>query len=196
MTPQEEQECLEHAERVAAAENSPWQPRLVAEAFLPQPVRIGGPWSLGPLTMRGWLALDARRSPFLSGDPIPPEEIPGRIAEVLTAFYGIDHDADDVIEHLPPGETAAAIAAIRALVCSAFATALSMASPIQGGEPGKEDGFGSWLPVWTALRKELGMGKEEAAETPVAQALAMLATARHNEGYTVKGENYRIKEIQ
>lgn len=195
MTPEQEQECLKHAERVAAAENSPWQPRLVSEAFLATTVRVGW-WDLGPLTMRGWLALDARRSPFLSGDPLPPEMVLERLAEAIGILSGQTVTVDDVTREIASGGGPAAIQAVTGICNARFSTSVSMVSPIRGGTPMKEDGFGSWLPIFTALVKELGLSIESALDIAVNQAIALLSTARHNEGYTVAGENYRVREIE
>ena len=98
---------------------------------------------------------------------------------------------------IPPAKAPAAVQALYGLCAARFATGVKMLPPpsLGSGQEIQEDGFGDWLPLYTALVTELGLSPGAALDLAVAQGLGMLATKRHNEGYSVAGQNYRVREL-
>ena len=195
MSEAEDQELLEFAQEIADVTRSPWQPRAVAEVFTRKPVQVG-PWRLGQLTMRGWIALDAVRSPFLNLERIPVDKVPERLAEAIAALTGEAVTADTVIDAVPPSEAQAAVEALFDLCGERFSCGVKLKPPkhLEGGPEISEDGFGSWGPLLACLVKEMGMSRIDALDAPASQATALVMFARHNEGYRVEGPNYRHRE--
>ena len=191
-----EQELLEFAQEIANVSRSPWQPCVLAEAFTRQPVKVG-PWQLGQLTLRGWIALDVVRSPFLNLDSFPLEDVPERLAQAITALTGELVTAETIIAELPPVKAQSAVQALYALCAERFSCGVKIKPPkhLEGGLEIPEDGMGDWGPQLVCLMKELGMSRMEALDTPASQAMALIVLNRHNEGYRVEGQNYRMREL-
>jgi len=163
-------------EELAAAEASPWQPSCIAHAFGRRP-RFD-------FTMQTWIDLDRVHSPLLQGDL--PEEI-----EQL-------HDAVDAFKCGPlrvePEAAREMAEAMLAEINRGFGLILKMQRPA-GASATSADGFGSFLPVLTALISQLGLSRADALITPVGQAFALLATHRHNEGWMPTGTPYAQREV-
>jgi hypothetical protein len=212
-TEKEWKELEDFAAESAAVMGTRWQPELVSAAFTRPPLLIihgpiedpkrpgyqQRPWRVGPMTMRLWIELDACRSPFLAAQDVPMAEFPQRLATALSIFTGEAISAADVMREMR-GDKAVAVAQEIAERCTEiFRLFVEMELPDTNGTPAKphhEDGFGSWLPLLAAIIEKLRLKPEEAMEMPVAQAVAILQAMKKNEGYRVKGANYRSRELE
>lgn len=196
MTEDEELQGMSAA--LAAADNDPWSPRCVAEAFVPESLVIG-PWSIGPLTMRGWLCLDKARSPFVTG--VFPEEVEARVGALCAAISilaGVRVGVEDLRGAVSAEEALKAELMVCAWINNSFATALPMHRPARPGEEvppaAREHGFGWWIKVLTKLISELHQPLPSALEMPLGQAFALLAVQALLDGCEPRELNYRERE--
>lgn len=176
MTPAEEQHLRAWSAELAGAEQSPWEPRCVARAFASAPGAL-------VLTMQGWIDLDAARSPLLSGGL--PETV-----EDLTA--AVDAFGLQPFEADPELALAFAQDALDA-VNRAFEAQIRMRAAGATGST-LSGGFGDWLPILSCLIAQLGMTRLDALSTPVAQAFAIIAGHRHNQGGIVADATYAQRD--
>ena len=191
---QAEQELIDAAREFAQNAHTRWQPRLVVETFArPVPIRIGS-YAVGPLTLRGWLALDAARSPFLNGETFSVDELPERLADALAALTGTPVSAGEVMERIPPAEVPAAIQALYALCSARFVAFLNMVPPGEPGELRPDDGFGECLPLHAAFVTQLNLTPDAALDLPIDRGVMLLNAKRHNDGWRAEGVNYRDRD--
>ncbi len=189
------------AEEVAAAAQSPWQPRCIAAAFSVQggAHRVGR-LTLQPLTMQGWIDLDAARSWYLGGTPDPEPGDTARLEQLAQVVSVLAGEPVSVVELLArkPDEAIALHEAAQAILNAATSTMLSMRPPVERREShgGGDDGFGVWLIVLGSLIAEVGLTRAEALATPVAQAHALIATVRRANGWRVSGGGYKMKNLE
>lgn len=180
------------SDAMAAAHASPWEPRCITEAFLPTPETLAG-IPLHPLTMRGWLALDRARSPFLSGEwagLCDDEALSALLAAVRVLSGRSDLSADALRGLMTPEQAVAAVNQILGIVRRAFRTRLRMAWRWSKETPARRDPeMGSWLPTLTELIT-LGMSRDQALDCPVDQAYALIAGAKALEGAEVEGPTW------
>ena len=164
---------------IAGALRSPWEPRCVARAF----VLCHAPAAI-VLTMQAWIDLDALRSELLQGG------VPETFADLraAAAVFGLD------VEALTPEEGADVARAMQRACMEAFALSLPMQAP--GAEGATEpDGFGAWLPLYACLVTQCGLSLAEARSCPVGEAYALTAALRRNQGWTVAGEAYALRDV-
>lgn len=179
MTEAEAQELREMGAEITGALQCPWQPRTIARAFA---TRKEGEVVF---TMQRWIDLDAVRSPLLIG------QAPKTETELRDAFevFGLDLD----------GATAEDIARIvRVLqreIDDSFAAHLPM-DPPEAGEPGSNDGFGDWAPIFAALVTQCRLSLAEALAIPVAAASVLLAAHRSNQRWRPTGTPYALRDIE
>jgi hypothetical protein len=189
MTDTEEQELRELSRSLAQAETGAWEPRCIARAF-----GMHGSNRL-VLTMQGWIDLELARSPLLSLQiPSGPDAVE-QLGAALDAF-GIG--AMD----LTPAEAVALAEQMIDAVQEAFSTTLRMTPPMMppGGassaSPQGDGGYGTWLPLFAALVAQCGLSPDAAKALPVAQAYALLAAHRANQGWEPAGMTYRQRDAQ
>jgi hypothetical protein len=183
MTDAEEKELRDWSTQIAGAEQQPWQPLLVSNAFSSRR-------EFPALTMQGWIDLDAARSPFLHGEwPEDADGIAGALADAARALKMPDGKWQSA------WEAARLTLDVRRAVNEAFSTVLRMRPPGEAAPDRGDDGLGNWLPVLACLISQLRMSESAALGLPVARAFALIAGHRFNEGWTVTGENYRLREV-
>lgn len=170
---------VEEANALAEAANSPWEPRCISDAFAPSTRTFS-------LTIQAWVALDAIRSPVLFGRaPETQEEF-----SLALAAFGLE-----------PGQalTAEEAAVLAADMCDAvvagFSTVLPMRSSESSGSSMMGDGFGRWLPIFACLVVQCGLSPADANAMPVAQAYALLAAMRRNQGWKEAGTPYNLRDL-
>jgi len=182
MTDSEEQDLLALANALAEAETSPWQPSCICAAFARSPGRL-------VLTMQGWIDLEAARSPLLEGKPIDADDADGQLTAAVNAF-----DLGELLTE--PEDRDALVEAMLEAVVRAFSTRIAMCDPGKTGGSSTADGFGEWLPIYTCLTEQMGKSEERAMAYPVAQAFAVIAGHRHNQGLQVVGMTYAQRDIE
>jgi hypothetical protein len=186
MTAEDEQDLRELQAELVSAEQSPWQPRCVARAF-----RSAAPEEPFVFTMQTWIELDAVQSPFLHGRlPEAEDELWAKFEEAFAAF-GFDGTTPEKCS----GEDLVLIGRkiIRAIT-HGFSTKLELV-PLERSRQSPENGLGGWLPVMACLKAQLGFLWAEAKALPVAQAYALIAAHRCNEGREVAGETYALRDV-
>jgi len=181
MTAEEEQNLRALGADLAGAEQSPWQPRVVCRAFARVPGAL-------VLTMQGWIDLEAARSPLLEGSLPDADDADGQLTRAVDAF-GLGPLVAE------PGERDLLVVAMLDAVFAAFETRLAMRAPGPESSPLAPGGFGAWLPVLACLIAQLGMSRPDALATPVAQAFALIAAHRHNQGWHVTEATYAQRDI-
>lgn len=173
MTEAEEQQLREMGADLATAARSPWEPRCVARAFASS--RPGGL----VLTMQQWIDLDSIQSPLLVHQPFESDE---QLADSLAIF-------GKALHLLGPEEAARLTLGMEETVDEAFAMALQMRHPEAKGNA-RDDGFGTWLPVYGMLVAECGVDPNAALRLDVGRAFALIAVTRRNQGWDVAGIGY------
>lgn len=187
LKPEDEQELRELQAELVAAEGSPWQPRCVARAF-----RRRAAEAPFVLTMQGWIDLDAAESPVLLG--VLPEgdgRLLERFEEALAAF-GFEGTTPEACE---PEELVLLGRKMVRAVWEGFSTQCELARPDGARPAGVDHGMGRWLPILACLIGQLGLTMREALDLPVAQAFALIAAHRCNEGWQVAGETYAMRDV-
>lgn len=164
---------------IAEVENSPWEPRCIAVAFAPSARTF-------VLTMQSWIALDAIQSPVLLGSA---PETQGELVLAMGAF-GLE-----ATEPLTPEEAAVLAADMCEAVALGFSTVMPM-RPDEGSSSTPHDGFGRWLPIFACLVVQCGLSIAEANALPVAQAHALLAAMRRNQGWREIGTPYNLRDME
>jgi hypothetical protein len=184
MNDEELKDLRELGQEVAGAMQSPWEPACVAKAFASQDSRfsIAGNSRL-VLTMQVWMDLSAIHSPILLG------ELPGTGEELEGAAEAFGASAQD----LSPAEAMDLACAMRRCVGEAFAMQLPMKRP-GAVDDGQEGGFGEWLPIYACLVTEIGIPRGEARAMDVREVFALIAAMRWNQGWSVAGEPYALRE--
>ena len=184
MTAQDEQDLKELQAELVQADQSPWEPRCVAAAFCTTDARF-------VLTMQGWIDLEAAESPFLLGN-LPPAEV--ALDHFRLAFAAFGH-VRTTPEDCDPEE----LVAIGRMMLRAISAGFSMRAEIDPPEGCKkaagDNGLGEWLPIVACLKSQLGFSLSEALALPVAQAFALVAGHRCNEGWSVSRETYAHRDI-
>lgn len=180
MTEIEAQNLHSLAADLAAAEQSPWQPRCIARAFATP--RAGAV----VFTMQTWIDLDGASSPLLEGQ-LP--ETTEQISDAVDAF-GCGPVDLSVEEALGLGLM------MREAIEEAFAMSLPMSPPDDGdGAVSLSGGCGDWLPIYAALVAQLGLSRADARATPVGEAFALLAADKRNRGWHPTGATYAQRDV-
>jgi hypothetical protein len=186
MNPKDEQELRELQAELVAAERSPWQPQCVARAF--RSAAAGEPFVL---TMQAWIDLDAARSPFLLGRLPEAEEAFFRFEQAFAIFghrgtTPEDCDGDELV-------------LLGRKMIDAILEAFSMRvrlEPPEGFSPkAVNNGMGEWLPIMTCLVSQLGFTLAAARMLSVAEAFALIAAHRCNQGWSVASESYAQRDV-
>lgn len=173
---------------LVATEESPWQPRCVGRAFCSD--AVAGEFVF---SMQVWIDLDAMQSPFLLGE-IPEVEVAWvEFEKAFRAFgyFGTTPEACD-----PEG-----LVLIGRKMIGVIAEGFAMRVPLDVPEGSSAvkvaaNGFGDWLPLLTCLKSQMGFGWAEALELPVGQVYALIAAHRCNEGWSVSGETYALRDVE
>ncbi len=165
---------------LAGAEQSRWEPRCVCRAFGRAPGRL-------VLTMQGWIDLHAVCSPLLEGQLPDGDDLEHQLSAAVDAF-----DLGPL--EVTPEEAYELGMAMLNAVNAAFETQLKMRPPgeSQAQAPG---GFGNFLPILACLIAQLGMSRADALATPVAQAFALIAAHRRNQGWLVTDASYAQRDV-
>jgi hypothetical protein len=175
MTNPEDKALLEMSAELTAAKASPWEPRCIAHAFARQDAQ--------PIdfTMQAWIELEAMRSPLLQG------ELPEDLEDLEDALNAVGQSAKDL-------DSAQAIDvghAVIVVISEAFAMALPMKEPgAETQETEGPDGFGTWLPIFACLVTQCGLSPADARALRVAEAYALIAAHRRNQGWNEAGQPY------
>jgi hypothetical protein len=172
-------ELLEFGRDISEAMNGKWQPRCISNAFATHAA------TRFTLTMQAWIDLDAVRSRLLEGG------LPATMGELGDALQAFGYRQEVEISAIEAAEMAHEM---RAAVDAGFATSLAMSAP-EKTETAKGDGFGSWLPIVACLVSQLGISPREVGPLPVAQALALIAATRRNQGWTEAGTPYALRNL-
>ena len=180
MTEAEEQELREECNALAQAEQSPWEPRCVARAFMsPAPGAL-------VLTMQRWIDLEAVKSPLLLGRLPDGDDL---VAQMSAAVHAFDLGAMEVT----PAELLELAEAMLDAVREAFAMNIKMRAPGASGL-GAASGFGLALPILACLLSELHLSRLDALATPVCQAFGLIAGHRSNQGWTALDATYAQRD--
>ena len=182
MTDLEEQELRDLAGEITGALHSTWEPACLARAFATPPRA-----SIA-LTMQGWIDLDHLRSPLLLGRPFLAldDDAIMKTAEVFGLSFD-DLNAEDI---------ARCAIAIERAVADAFALGLEMRAPGGDAAAAADDGFGAWLPVFAFLVAQCRIAPAEAMALRVDQAFALMAAVRRNQGWSVAGLPYALRDLE
>lgn len=187
MTSQDEQDLRELQGELLGAERSPWQPRIVARAF--RSALAEDPFVF---TMQAWIDLSAAESPFLLGRlPEGDERLLERFVEAfeIFGFKGTTPEDCNGEELVLIGRTI-----VRA-IDDGFSTEVALAGPDGARAAGSSNGMGRWLPILACLVSQIGLTPAAALALPVAQAFALIAAHRCNEGWSVAGETYAMRDV-
>lgn len=180
-SPQELEELRKLSGDIAANEKSPWQPSCISAAFATVQRAF-------VFTMQAWINLDFVRSPILHGKLPVEGDVLHQLSDAVDAF-----DAGP-FNDISPEEAIALGELMLEEVNRGFGMVLKMNPPAGMRAGGSDDGFGSWLPVLTCLISELEMRESDALATHVGQAFALIATYRHNQGWTCGGISYAQRD--
>lgn len=178
MTEAEHQQLRELSNEIAEIEKSAWQPSCIARAFAP-------PAGAFTFTMQVWIALDLARSPLLEYEPLL------ELTDFEAALKAFGYP---VPEELTAAESVILGEDMLAAVREGFSSALRMDPPGES-ESLDIDGFGPWLPIFTALITQCNHTRLDALACPVAQAFQILAAAKHNLGWRSRGTPYALRDI-
>ena len=192
MTEQDEKDLRELQAEIGAAEKSPWEPHCVAAAFCSE-----ASGAAFVLTMQAWIDLEAERSPFLRGILPGAEdesEWDGVMCEYDAAFRAFGHRGTTP-EKLEPDELLSLGMAILRVLKEAFAMRVALAPPEGGLAQAADSGMGNWLAIMACLVGQMGFGRVDALNTPVAQAFALIAAHRVNFGWRVVDEPYALRGV-
>lgn len=179
MTDAEAQQLRALGDALADAEQSRWEPRCVTRAFASADGALA-------LTMQGWIDLEAVRSPLLQFQ-LPDGDDTIEQYQAAARAFGLPE-----MEVTPEGLLALGklmLAAMRA----AFEPRLAMREAGAEGAGGA-GGFGVWLPILACLVAQLGLSRVDALQTPVAQACALIAGHRCNQGWELTGPSYAQRD--
>ncbi len=185
MTDQDKQDLQELQAELVAVETAPWQPRCVSEEF-----RI----AVDPFvfTMQTWIDLEAAHSPFLLGE-LP--EAKDAVEEFETAFRAFGHEETTPEECDPEGLVLLGRRML-AVIASGFSMRLNLEPPDGFSKVTQDNGMGDWLPVLACLKSQLGFSLAEALRLRVGQAFALMSAHRCNEGWSVSGESYLLRDVE
>ena len=185
MNAQDEQDLRELQAELVTASASPWEPRCVARAFR----RSEQPFVF---TMQTWIDLDAARSPFLL---LQLPEAETAVEEFEVAFRAFGHfptrpDRCEPEELILLGEK------LIGVIREGFSMRVKLTPPEgQKSDAGIENGLGVWLPILGCLVSQVGIAPDAAMRLPVAQAFALTAAHRCNQGWNVGGETYEHRDV-
>ncbi len=185
MTAEDEQDLRDMQAELVATERSPWEPRCVARAF-----RTGE--SPFVFTMQTWIDLDAATSPFLLGR-LPDDK--DYLAQFEVAFSAFGHvattpEACDEEELVLLGNK------MILTIARGFSMRLNLTPPEGFEAAGANNGIGEWLPILACLKGQLDFSLAEALSLDVGQAFGLLAGHRCNQGWSVSGENYSLRDVE
>ncbi|MEO8204875.1 MAG: hypothetical protein ABI615_01750 [Chthoniobacterales bacterium] len=187
MNASDEIELRELQHELLASGQSPWEPQCVARAFCS--TAAGEPFVF---TMQAWIDLEAAQSPLLQGT-LPPGET--ALDDFATAFRAFGH-RDTTPENCEPEELVLLGHKMIRAIREAFAMRLSLEPPDGSAKKSAiaDSGMGFWLPVFSCLTSQLGFSRADALATPVPQAFALIASHRVNQGWSVAGETYALRD--
>ena len=194
MTSAEEQKLLAMGNALATV--SPWQPVCVREALLACGRTVNG-FALRDVTLRMWLQLEAVRSPVIRAEWSADDLLNlGPLKLALAILTGREVTSDELMLRVPPGEFQAFKDALCAHVESSFVTSLKMGPPrLSDGTPAatRKGGWGWLLPLYYRLRA-IGMGRDAALDTPLAEAFALRCVAQWFDGWDPEEADYSQRE--
>lgn len=185
MTEEDKADLREMQAELVGAQSSPWEPRCVARAFRTD----DDPFVF---TMHAWIDLDAVQSPFLIYRQPEAEEA---LWDFGAAFAAFGH-RETTPEACEPDELLALGEKMIRKIREGFAMHVRLAPPVGEREVTGDNGLGNWLPILACLKAQLGFSLAEALALPVGQAYALIAAHRCNEGRTVAGETYALRDVQ
>lgn len=173
----------EKSRQLARSERSPWEPRAVARAFAREAVRTfqGQPMRF---TLQAWIDLEYALSPLLM------LRLPETLEELEAAMMAFDLD----LKELTPAEAVEMGELMIAVIGDGFAMRLDMQQPGVAAVPAA-DGFGAWLPIYSALVKQCGIAPAPALQMEVGHVFALLAAGKANEGWEPVGKPYAWREL-
>jgi len=185
MTESDENDLREMQAELAGAESSLWEPRCVARAFRSD----DDPFVF---TMQTWIDLDAVQSPFLIYRQPEAEEAIEKFRDAFAAFghRSTTPEACEPEELLALGEKM--IRKIR----EGFSMRVRLAPPDGQREVVGGNGIGNWLAIMGCLKSQMGFSLAESLTLPVGQAYAFITAHRCNEGRTVTGETYELRDVE
>lgn len=170
------QDLQELSRELAAARQSPWQPRTVSRAF----ARRKGL----RFTMQTWIDLEAMRSPLLAGGVPEAEELDATF-EAWGLTFG----------DLSPEQALEIVTDMRALVAEGFRAALKVKPPQDMQTPSGDIGCGDWA-VLLSFLVETGHTVAEALTVDVAQVFILLATTRLRAGWQIDdAASYALRDV-
>lgn len=182
----DEQDLRELQAEILAEETSPWEPPVVARAF----VRASEAETF-VFRMQTWIELSAVGSPFLLLRlPTAEEAVIGHFRAALAAFGHHDTRPEDC----EPEELVALGNKIVRAIRAGFAMRLRLLPP-EGKELAEDPGCGQWLSTMRFLKAQMGFALWEAQELPVAQAFALIVAQRTFEGWRVADQTYAMQEV-
>jgi len=143
-------------------------------------------------TMQAWIDLSVAHSPLLELRLPDPEE---NVLEVLlTAFRAFDR-WEARVDELEPEEAVTIGKLMIEAIRAGFAMQLKLQPPRGFTCSAVDDGMGNWLPTMAFLKSQMNYSQDEAARLPVGQAFGMMAAHRRNQGWTVEGETYAMRDL-
>jgi hypothetical protein len=176
--------------KMAAMENSIWQPGCVSRMFAND-----ARGELDPVfTMQAWINLDRARSPLIYG------KVPNTWAEAMAAFRAFGLSLEDF--ECEPEEIGTVVGEVvlkmHAAIQAGFGMAIEMQPPQQKGveyEPPQKNQFGSYLSLYACLVVKCGVAPEGVDYLEVGRARALVAAMRGNEGWRVVGLPYALRGV-
>jgi hypothetical protein len=171
---------------LAAAETSLWQPRTIAQAWAtPAAGKLA-------LTMQGWIDLDAVRSPLLEDRAPESEE---ELAAAWCAF-GLVWEGWEKAAAVDATDPSHIVRSMLSAVHQAFAAVLPMRPEEADAGTSGPDGFGDWLPVFTALVTRCRLSLAEARALRVDAAFTLIAGERRDHGWRPQGAPYALRDAE
>lgn len=192
----DEERLDELSKAIAAEENSPLQPAVVARAFLDPGAPLVFGVRLPQVTLLAWLRLEAAHSPFVTGEYVG--DAAERVQALCTAWEAIVGEPlfpEAIIGAVPPEDVLAAEAAIARRVNECFDTFLPLRLPgAKTVEQPRDAGTGWWVRILARLCNGFHMTLEDALDTPLIQAFALLAGHGANDGQEPAGMTWAERE--
>jgi len=190
LSPEEIKDLDEASERLAAARSrSGVTPRTVVRAFSQE-------GALPAITFRMWMDLEALDSPF-TGCSKEGEIKIACLAETLGVVLGWDVRLEELMEIFEPEMCASLWKRLDTHIGESFAPMLRMYPPGTTQPSGTDrdgNGIGWWASLLAGLMETFSLSREEALDTPIAQAFVLIAAHRHNNGWKVSGPTWADKE--
>lgn len=187
MTPEEEIEDLKRlSEEIATANRSPWEPRVVCDAFSRDAC------DLFRFTMQVWIDLEAVRSPLLLGRLPDASEDPQRVLQDALRAFGLANSG----QFFSPDLAIRTMAQMLMVIEQGFRANVRMMVPGENTSSAGPDGFGDWQAIFSCLVAELGLRPQDALDLRVDAAFVLLVGHRRNNGRVAGSMTYAEMELQ